>query len=205
LTQGNKNVRLVLFGGEDTLDPLITSADFNQVIQVRNNSVPKAGFDVEYSGNQIFNFLDKSLGDDKFHVWNFGDGSALSFNPNPTHTFSSDPAGITVNQRVSNECGEDNTSVTLQSYLSFHSLNPQHHIQWRAYPNPFEQTVYLDYQGSGSAQLSRIEWIDIKGRCVLTSNTYGTLDVRSLKHGVYLLRIITDSEVHTVKMIKSPQ
>jgi hypothetical protein len=205
LTQGNKNVRLVLIGGDDTLNPLISSADFNQVIQVRNNAVPKAGFDVEYSGNQIFNFKDKSLGDDKFYVWNFGDGSALSFNPNPTHTYSSDPAGITVNQRVSNECGEDNTSVTLQSYLSFHTLNPPHHIQWKAYPNPFEQTVYLDFKGNGSEQISRIEWIDINGRCVLTSSSSGILDVRSLKHGVYLLRIITDREVYTLKMIKSLQ
>ncbi|HPI55235.1 MAG TPA: PKD domain-containing protein [Chitinophagaceae bacterium] len=75
-------------------------------------SLPRARFTVSNVQNQ-YSFTNQSLRSNQYS-WDFGDGSALSTQISPTHTYSS--IGVfTVNLKASNTCGiKDSVSTVVQ-------------------------------------------------------------------------------------------
>ena len=78
-------------------------------LTLENGKLPVAAFSASpTSGNTPLKvkFTDKSTGTPTAWKWNFGDGSALVTEYNPTHTYSK-PGTYTVKETVSNAAGKD--------------------------------------------------------------------------------------------------
>ncbi len=68
-----------------------------------------------------------------------------------------------------------------------------------AIPNPFIDEVRIESE----VTFDRVEFFDISGRCVLSSDDRLSVDTSSLKGGIYLLQLYTASGIVALKMVKN--
>jgi PKD repeat protein len=99
---GNYNVSLLVKAGNG--QDLATQLGF---IKVQAPKVPKAGFvgtPVSGTSPLSVSFIDQSLGTDLRYMWDFGDGSPVSYEKNPVHQFT-DNGLFNINLTVTNIAG----------------------------------------------------------------------------------------------------
>ncbi|MBX2928260.1 MAG: PKD domain-containing protein [Saprospiraceae bacterium] len=137
----------------------IARMDFIEVL-----AQPEAAFDVSID-NLIVTFTNTSAHGDSYS-WDFGDGSPLSDEENPVHTYAG-PGMYVVLLEVTNECGsvaftqEINVIVSSTGEWSAGS-------HFRVYPNPANDLIVLEGAfGSISDGTGAIELFDAIGRRVL--------------------------------------
>ena len=91
-----------------TVSNLGGQSNKSQFVSVTVGSAPVAAFEFTVNGNQV-NFVDKSTGGPTSWSWSFGDGSAISTQQNPIHTYAAAGA-YTVSLNAKNAAGETSTT-----------------------------------------------------------------------------------------------
>jgi len=77
---------------------------------------------------------------------------------------------------------------------------------FRVYPNPTDGKFTVEYMGEGKPGRIRVEIYGMKGDRILTESFFGerkhefTLDGQTI--GIYLIRIVTDGSMSTVRILK---
>lgn len=174
--------------GNDTL----LQSGYIQVLQQ-----PLADFTFTISGDTIF-LTNTSTGNISTFSWNFGDGSPISNEENPTHIYNG-PGMYPITLTVSNEFCASGTGeeITIQPVSVAESVHPK---EIRIYPNPFEDFFTIQgvdaeqairvYNALGQLMPVQVEW----GRDALT----GRLWIRDAPAGVYFIQV-GDRVVQVVK------
>ncbi|MGV8915347.1 MAG: T9SS type A sorting domain-containing protein [Kaistella sp.] len=68
------------------------------------------------------------------------------------------------------------------------------------YPNP--SVAEINVKTTNGELIKKIQIIDVSGKVVLTSLTEKNIDISKLNQSVYFVKIYTDSEIYTSKLIK---
>jgi len=156
-----------------------------------------AGFSYSNIEN-TYSFHDNSLNAESF-FWNFGDG-ATSYLQNPTHTYTEN-GNFVITQSIDNPCFNDITLDTINVLISStEEIMDQSLVS--VYPNPskglFEIAVKTDAMHANFS----FKVFDTHGKLV-DENKYlrnekpsnYRLDLSSLEHGHYMLKIFLDEKV----------
>lgn len=94
-------------------------------------------------------------------------------------------------------CESELFGVTVYFELGIHD---QFANQFLIYPNPVRDILHI----SGGHTIQSVQVFDLSGKLIQTYQNVqqGKIDVRSIAQGTYLVRIQTNKEIKTVKMIK---
>ena len=154
----------------------------------------------------VVNFTDNSSGTPTTWSWNFGDGSAVSTEQNPTHTYAA--AGTyTVLLTVGNGSCVANISqeITVEKINSTSNVNLYNS---KLYPNPATNQVILEFFNSSKEGL-RIDFIDALGKTLIsrklkTSENKTPFEISAFPAGVYNVKLTGKSgiEVKQLTVIK---
>lgn len=130
-------------------------------------------------------------------TWDFGDGSPVSTDFNPTHTFPVNGGSFVVTLTVNNICGSYTVSLTIE-------INTQTGIvkalggknELAVYPNPAKD--YLQVEARGGNEIQSVQVYDFSGRLIKEFRTNHSnqsmmrIETHSLNPGMYLLRVQTN-------------
>jgi len=120
--------------------------------------------------------------------WDFGDG-VHSFNHVSEHNYDQNGT-YTVTLIVSNDCGADTVSMTVQATTGIHQISLGQD-QLKLYPNPAREKVTL--KNESSFKMSAVQVYNILGQEVFSGKTGNVetyeLNVRGLAAGMYNLRV----------------
>jgi PKD repeat protein len=141
------------------------------------------------------------------YSWNFGDGSPVSSEASPSHTYTADGT-YTITLIANNNCGSDTvtSSVTVQQV----GINDIFVNTTTLIPNPTNNVSLLNFNLKSSAQVS-VDVLDISGR-ILESTKKGQLNagensvlinVAEYAAGTYFVRINADNNSKTIKLAVS--
>ncbi len=149
------------------------------------------------------NFTSTSV-DANEYLWDFGDGNS-STQQNPIHIYNA-PGLYTVNLTVTNACGSDVTSQTvniLATGVADQSADPRLLVD----PNPASESIRIQYTGVVSDNM-RVQLLELSGKVILnteySASTIATgtlLDVSHLPKGAYILKCISGETLQYRKLI----
>jgi PKD repeat protein len=139
--------------------------------------------------------------------WNFGDGTPISSQANPTHTFDSTNVvyEVCVTATNSSNCNYFTCQNVTVFPLGVNNITLEN--AWQIYPDPFTNQLYIN-STSASQGIQQIEIYDVLGRVVLQQRIGGSsaqplqIDVSSLQQGVYFLRIDSPAGSFEKSLIK---
>ena len=72
-------------------------------------------------------------------------------------------------------------------------------FDFQAYPNPTTGIIHLK---SENLDLNKVEVYDVYGKLIFSSSSSGSIDLSSLESGQYILKLVSEGRVLTVKVIK---
>jgi PKD repeat protein len=154
------------------------------------------------------------------YQWSFGDGSSSTLR-NPKHqyaTFGRYLVCLTVtdsvyrcSQTYCDSIGMDSTGKLLKAAFEleviedeFSSMPQTEVLNWNIYPNPVIDLLHVDYEQSGSLEMSVY---DMKGSVLLKSfsleGSDRTINVQELPMGLYILEVTDGDSVFRGRFIKS--
>lgn len=125
------------------------------------------------------------------YYWDFGNGNT-SVASNPLYVFP-DTGLFSVRLIAFNECGSD--TFTQGIYIQSTGIGKATSPQWTFFPNPANDFITL--QAAYSLPDTKVRIYSAEGRLVQwqwLKNTHNTLDVSSLRPGIYVLSIETDTQ-----------
>ena len=124
--------------------------------------------------------------------WYFGDGGTSNL-VNPIHTFPVNQT-FTVSHVVTNACNKDSSTISFNTYLL--GQNP-HNLQesFSLYPNPVHDILYLNTSSS-------YKIYDAVGNHCLLGDKSSTINIESLKSGVYFIELKENNSLQKIKFIK---
>ena len=155
---------------------------------------PECSFEYNNLGSQEVAFTNTSLYvypdsiDGGYYEWDFGDGSALSNEVNPVHTYTEEGeyqvrlTGIVCSDTSIYEQTVLATPTSVDSPASF-SLEDA----FRLYPNPVESILYFEVGGNYAGQQGRILFYNTLGQLTVQSTFHNKVDVGDLPGGVYFV------------------
>lgn len=130
-------------------------------------------------------------------TWDFGDGSPISTDFNPTHTFPVNGGSFVVTLTVNNICGSYSASLTIEINTQtgiVTVVDPDNEL--KVYPNPAKDYLRVEVKPMNTIQNVLI--YDFAGRMIrkVCNNNSNKSELRietnSLNPGIYLLRVQTD-------------
>ncbi len=197
----------VPFAPTTTVTYTVTGTDANGCIDtnqvtVNVDTLPVSSFTFNTIGGEV-TFTNTSV-DGVTYSWDFGDGSALSNDLDPTHTYTSN-GSYTVILSVTNGCGTTVTSQTV-TILTI-GIKSAHASSFVVAPNPSNGYFNLTLPSEVDGRIL-VEVRDTKGSLVHSSienKGNGTIqkviDLTSLAGGVYFMKIETNKSAEIVKII----
>jgi hypothetical protein len=123
--------------------------------------------------------------------WDFGDGSAHSYDASPTHTYPNAGNYIVI-LRLSSSCGffSDSSSAHI---LGINQLNVDNN-EMTVYPNPAKESATI--LNRGALKMESIAIYNVLGQMVYNekanNNDEHTLNLNGMAPGVYTVQIFTD-------------
>lgn len=194
--------------GTDSLHSYKSEGDYT-ILQVTENGFCRDSFSasvyIDYcpisqfaytAFSQGYIFDDRSLFADSM-VWDFGDGSPISFDPNPYHAFSS-PGTFTVRHIAMDANCQDTSKVDLTS--KFTNVSEFNDDEFSLFPNPSNGELSLS---GPSGYIYALQLLDLSGKVVYKRSELrlpATLGLPvSLSSGLYLLELSRDKEVIQMK------
>lgn len=170
-------------------------------------TTPSALFNFSNGGSNggTYDFTDLSSGTPTSWTWLFGDGNTSSVQ-NPSHNYTTS-GSYNVTLIVSNNCGSDTVTVTLNGVVS---VDPGLFggADVAVYPNPSAGLFIVNITGSTA---SEVEWniTDLHGRILLSGTqriVNGAMeerfDLTDFSEGLYLLKLKADGIEYVRKLIR---
>lgn len=161
---------------------------------------PQAAFSALSAGAAV-SFSDASLNATSW-TWDFGDGSALSTQQNPVHTYAASGSYV-VTLTVSDGCDSSTTTETVQVVIVGQAA-PFADLQ--LLPNPSNGRVLL----RGTWPVAEpIVWtlLDLQGRTLRQGDLpadqelNASMDLSGLAAGAYTLRLATATRMHSLRVL----
>ena len=147
-------------------------------------------------GNNSYTFTATGITDVTSYAWNFGDG-ATSSAASPTHTYTTS-GNFTVTLTVSNDCGTDSTSVSVQSTVGVKDLENESLIS--IYPNPSKGKFVITVSQEMNDVPLAIFTVDGKLIFEMTFSGKETqIDLSNHSAGMYFMQL---GKVKLVKLVK---
>lgn len=180
------------------------NVSYDSIMVWTNN--PIADFAWGLNGYQAV-FSNTSAGGTTYS-WDFGDGNT-STDMNPIHFYGPDDASYTVVLTVTNECGgiETSTQIVTVSNLSIEKETLESR-GFNVFPNPTQGNITIDFALLLGENIT-VYLIDVNGRIVysdMINNEVGAyqkqINLSDLSNGMYFLRIDTENESLTKRVIK---
>jgi hypothetical protein len=149
------------------------------------------GISVTNNGQYTFHFTAVNPQNVIGYDWDFGDGSAHSYQASPSHTYP-DAGNYIVVLHLSSSCGFINDSTSAH-ILGINQLNINKE-ELTVYPNPAKATATV--LNRGALKMERIEVYNILGQVVYKSKADSkdkhTLNLDGFASGVYTIQVYTD-------------
>jgi PKD repeat protein len=177
---------------------------FTQEVEI-TCPLPSANFSETIAqGTVDFLFAGDTTGVSTYR-WNFGDG-ATSTDQNPSHTFAVS-ATYEVCLTVDEVCGTDtvckNLDINVTNIADLSAFR-----NFSVYPNPTQGALVIEAQVLRPTEV-RVSIMDQVGKTIMSRGhdqapgTYrADFDLSALPAGVYLLRIESEGEARTVKLVR---
>jgi PKD repeat protein len=132
----------------------------------------------------------------QFYEWDFGDGSPISNEANPIHTFAKD-GHYNVKLTVGNECFKASISLPISvAVTGIEVIAESNEGKFNLYPNPARDALFIT-QTNGATQVELVSIYDITGRMVWNAHVNNKnvieVPVSQLSSGIYSIKIVTDS------------
>lgn len=146
---------------------------------------------VRVGDSVIFENMSVPYNGDLSYEWDFGDGTK-SEERDALHLYRK-PGIYTVGLRIRNREGEESEKRKLE-YIEVESANrveSSNELSVRVYPNPCDDLLYVDYNGVYDVMI-----YDVQGNEVcksLQKNNLCSIDTHSFSHGLYSVKLRTDS------------
>ncbi len=160
------------------------------------HSTPTADFSYTVAGNTV-DFTNLSTGGGGgTYLWTFGDGNTSTLE-NPVHTYTS-TGTYTVTLEISNSCG--NHSSNQQVNITTTIVEDENNSQIVIYPNPAQSSCYIE----SNSTIDLLQVFDLTGKLVyeeLPGQNFTTIGVESFAKGVYMLKIVSENNVSTAKLL----
>jgi hypothetical protein len=182
----------------------------SNVVAVTIKPLPQASFiAVKDTGcNGIVRFINTSTNSSTYQ-WNFGDNTQQVNFTNATHTYFTS-GNYTVTLVAQNSCGSDTAIVPVNGVCSvigsILDVNSSDNVA--IYPNPTNSKITLTFENV-DARLMKVEIVSITGQVLFTETKnqfHGKfqqeIDMNKFAQGVYFVRIVTDGNSITKKVIK---
>jgi len=161
------------------------------------SGVPLVSFSFEAGREREIRFINQSDNADSV-VWDFGDGSAVSTEENPTHTYA-EKGNYTVTLTAFNDCGTKSTTMIIDASIlsNQNELNEKLNI----FPNPVIDVLNVEFNSKSTIQEYRI--ISSTGKTMYKKNQLETssIPVSNWPTGIYFFVITTKSGEYSVKKI----
>lgn len=164
---------------------------------------PSASFTTDIAGGLV-GFHNQTINAESY-LWDFGDGSPLSTEWEPAHTYQAN-ASYTVTLIAGNACGADTFRYSLE--MQTVSLDPgltQFRLQ--LFPNP-NQGFFDLYMDQGTAQTYRIVISDLSGRTIQRHSLLSSgasfrhsFDLTDQPPGLYLLQVAAGGQTQVLKVL----
>lgn len=149
---------------------------------------------------QSIQFIDQSSGIVNSYHWDFGDGNTAT-GQYPSHSYDT-PGVYTVSHAVANSAGSDTITKTDLITVNGSGLSEQENKSFRAYPNPVNQNLRLEFDHPQEVLAVRLT--SMSGETVLSRETPSNREdirVASFRSGIYFLEVIMQEEVFVEKII----
>lgn len=183
-----------------TEDPAILNLRYRGKITLSDGSIaysypsntasgtPFLGFSFSKVGNEVL-FQNQSENFDSL-VWDFGDGTAISNEVNPVHTYETID-DYTITLTAFNECGESNFEQIISSTVLNNNLVKQ--TDFQIFPNPIVES--LNIENLNKSTIYSFTILSTEGKVIysdiLINEEREQIDTRQWNQGIYIL-IITD-------------
>jgi len=161
-------------------------------------------------GNLIqFNSFANSLSLAPYYVWDFGDGSPLSWAKNPKHLYSNRgeySACVDVFDTLNNVYCGIKSCIKVEVATSLNE-NDQSKITFQLFPNPSNGIFNLNWETQGES--GKVLVFNTNGAIVLSLEEFGSnsneqiIDLTDFPDGMYLIQVHGNSNVESVRVIKS--
>jgi PKD repeat protein len=174
------------------------------LVPVIVNPLPTASFTFNANVGGVVTFTNTST-DYVSSQWNFGDNTAWSNNTNPTHTYLEDGV-YTVTLTVFNDCG----SITINQVVTVLGTGVEELPEGQSLsiaPNPSNGQFALTFSSTTNQNVN-ISLLNVNGQVIAEDylgNVSGSVkrayDYSQLSKGVYMIRIVTNENVITRRII----
>lgn len=124
--------------------------------------------------------------------WYFGDGGTSNL-VNPIHTFAVNQT-FTVSHVVTSTCGKDSSTLFFDTFLSgLHSIDSK--VTFTVYPNPTQTVLHTNTN-------SFYKIYDVLGNLCLEGNKSNSINIESLKSGVYFIELSSLDATKKIRFVK---
>lgn len=167
----------------------LTGCISSDIINVDITASPIASFTYTVEGSSISFTNTSTIG---AYTWNFGDGSAISTLPSPSHTYAVEGT-YTVTLTVSNTCGDD-VYTAIISTVSPEIITLGNNTQVSINPNPATEWISICIDGSPEENITCTIY-SINGDMLLQPAVLhsgfdcNAFDLRSFSKGTYILQL----------------
>ncbi len=137
------------------------------------------------------------------YAWTFDDPTSgdqnTSTEQHPSHVFGAEGT-YSVHLTASN--GTFTDEVTIPVIVGTSDVKNPKSGQIQAFPNPFSSQISLNQEFESEII---VQLVSISGQILFEGNTLDNQDFSDLKSGIYFLKLISDKQTQTVKVLKQNQ
>ncbi|MGB0868553.1 MAG: PKD domain-containing protein [Flavobacteriales bacterium] len=127
------------------------------------------------------------------YSWDFGDGSAVSTDMNPTHDFTANGT-YTVKLTVTNHCGIDKT---VEKDIIVASVGIEEAIEFSMFPVPAENVLNLNFVNDNAKTIAIFNAIGVNVGNYAASNSI-MINTSALTSGVYVI-VVEENNAKSIK------
>jgi hypothetical protein len=175
--------------------------DTSEILRVNVEQNIDASFN--YSRNQSEYSFTPTISSFETYLWNFGDGSPISKDISPTHSFKTSEGkdvNVVLTVITSNQCTEDSTQLI--SLPIFSGLNEFNTIGVNIYPNPINHKLYLEHKLGRNL---RVIIRTMEGKFIqenIIDKPLSQIKLNDLESGMYILEVIDQNNQWSTSIIK---
>lgn len=174
-------------------------------IVVTVETIPTASFTTSIVNLNTVNFTNTSVTPPFSSVWNFGDGSPLNTQTNPTHIYANN-GNYNVTLTVTNDCGSTSFFQTVViAGLGFGEITELHGLS--VFPNPTSGLLNLVID-NGNVDRFNVQITDVTGKLIreMNGNANGMnvneqIDLSEISNGVYFMKVSAAGAQQTVRVV----